>query len=155
FEGRIHPQVRAAYLASPPLVVAYALAGTVDIDLRTEPLGRDPNGRPVYLADLWPSSEDVQETVARAIDSEIFKETYEHIFDGEERWAALKVPTGALWEWDEASTYLREPPCVRDTAPDPSPGRDITSARVPVIVGDAVTTEHISPAGSHLPRSPA
>ena len=91
FEGRIHPQVRASYLASPPLVVAFALAATVDIDLRTEPLGRDSSGRPVYLADIWPTSEDVQKTVAGAIDSDIFKETYEHIFDGEERWAALNV----------------------------------------------------------------
>ncbi len=145
FEGRIHPQVRASYLASPPLVVAYALAGTVDIDLRTDPLGRDRDGRPVYLADLWPSSEEVRETVARALDSAIFKVTYDHIFDGEERWAALRVPTGALWEWDDASTYLREPPFVRGIARQPAPVKDITGARVLVMVGDSVTTDHISP----------
>jgi aconitate hydratase len=155
FEGRIHPQVRASYLASPPLVVAYALAGTVDIDLRTDPLGRDKNGRPVYLADIWPSSEEVRQTVASALDAGIFKETYDHIFDGEERWAALQVPTGALWEWDEASTYLREPPFVRGIAPEPPPVRDITGARVLVMVGDSVTTDHISPAGSIAPGSPA
>ena len=155
FDGRIHPQVRAAYLASPPLVVAYALAGTVDIDLRAEPLGRGKDGGPVYLRDIWPSSDEVKQTVASAIDAAIFKETYEHIFDGEERWAALKVPTGALWEWDEASTYLREPPFVREISPDPQPVRDITSARVLVMVGDSVTTDHISPAGSIAPGSPA
>ena len=155
FEGRIHPQVRASYLASPPLVVAFALAATVDIDLRTEPLGRDSSGRPVYLADIWPTSEDVQKTVAGAIDSEIFKETYEHIFDGEERWAALNVPTGALWEWDDASTYLREPPFVRGIAAEPPAVRDISGARVLVMVGDSVTTDHISPAGSIAPGSPA
>ncbi len=127
----------------------------MDIDLRTEPLGRGKDGGPVYLRDIWPSSDEVKQTVASAIDAAIFKETYEHIFDGEERWAALKVPTGALWEWDEASTYLREPPFVRDIAPDPSPVRDITSARVLVMVGDSVTTDHISPAGSIAPGSPA
>jgi aconitate hydratase len=155
FEGRIHPQVRASYLASPPLVVAYALAGTVDIDLRTEPLGRAKDGAPVYLRDIWPSSEEVRNTVASALDAAIFKDTYDHIFDGEERWAALQVPTGALWEWEEASTYLREPPFVRGIAPEPPPVRDITGARVLVMVGDSVTTDHISPAGSIAPGSPA
>jgi len=155
FEGRIHPQVRASYLASPPLVVAYALAGTVDIDLRTEPLGRDKDGKPVFLRDIWPSSEEVRRTVASSVDAGIFKEAYDHIFDGEERWAALKVPTGALYEWDEGSTYLREPPFVRDIAPQPPPVRHITGARVLVMVGDSVTTDHISPAGSIAPGSPA
>ena len=155
FEGRIHPQVRASYLASPPLVVAYALAGTVDIDLLTEPLGRDKDGKPVFLRDIWPSSEEIKQTVGSAIDAGIFKETYEHIFDGEERWAALQVPAGALYEWDDASTYLREPPFVRGIAPEPPPVTDITGARVLVMVGDSVTTDHISPAGSIAPGSPA
>jgi aconitate hydratase len=155
FEGRIHPQVRASYLASPPLVVAYALAGTVDIDLRTEPLGRDKNGKPVYLRDIWPSSEEVRRTVASAIDSGIFKETYDHIFDGEERWAALQVPTGALYEWDDASTYLREPPFVQGISSEPPTMTDISGARVLVMVGDSVTTDHVSPAGAIAPGSPA
>jgi aconitate hydratase len=155
FEGRIHPQVRASYLASPPLVVAYALAGTVDIDLRTEPLGRGKDREPVYLRDIWPSSDEVKQTVASAIDAAIFKDTYDHIFDGEERWAALQVPTGALWEWDDASTYLREPPFVRGVPPEPPLVRDISGARVLVMVGDSVTTDHISPAGSIAPGSPA
>jgi aconitate hydratase len=155
FEGRIHPQVRASYLASPPLVVAYALAGTVDIDLRTEPLGRDKDGKPVFLRDIWPSSEEVRQTVASAVDAGIFKETYDHIFDGEERWAALQVPAGALYEWDKGSTYLREPPFVRDISPEPAPVADFNGARVLVMVGDSVTTDHISPAGSIAPGSPA
>jgi len=155
FEGRIHPQVRASYLASPPLVVAYALAGTVDIDLRTEPLGDDKSGKPVYLADIWPTSDEVKRTVAGALDPAIFRDTYDHIFDGEERWAALKVPAGALYEWDDASTYLREPPFVHGIDPEPPSVRDITGARVLVMVGDSVTTDHISPAGSIAPGSPA
>jgi aconitate hydratase len=155
FEGRIHPQVRASYLASPPLVVAYALAGTVDTDLRTEPLGLDKNGEPVFLADLWPSSQEVAEAVERAVGPAIFKETYSHIFDGEERWKALKVPQGALYEWDPESTYLREPPFVRDVPPEPPGTADIGLARVLVMVGDSVNTDYISPAGSIAPNSPA
>jgi aconitate hydratase len=155
FEGRIHPQVRAQYLASPPLVVAYALAGTVDIDLRTEPLGTDKHGEPVFLADIWPSSEEIKSTVERAVGSDIFKETYAHIFDGEERWKALKVPQGALYDWDPNSTYLREPPFVQGVTAKPAPPEDIKGARVLVMVGDSVTTDHISPAGSIAPDSPA
>jgi aconitate hydratase len=155
FEGRIHPQVRASYLASPPLVVAYALAGTVDIDLQTEPIGRDRDGKPVFLREIWPSSDEIKQTIASAIDTGIFKETYDHIFDGEERWAALQVPTGAVYEWDDASTYLREPPFVQGIPNEPPPITDITGARVLVMVGDSVTTDHISPAGSIAPGSPA
>jgi aconitate hydratase len=155
FEGRIHPQVRASYLASPPLVVAYALAGTVDIDLQTEPIGRDREGKPVFLREIWPSSDEIKQTIASAIDSGIFKETYDHIFDGEERWAALQVPTGALYEWDGASTYLREPPFVQGIPDEPPPITDVTGARCLVMVGDSVTTDHISPAGSIAPASPA
>jgi aconitate hydratase len=155
FEGRIHPQVRAAYLASPPLVVAYALAGTVDIDMRTEPLGLDKNGDPVFLADVWPSSEEISAAVDRAVSADIFKETYSHIFDGEERWAHLKVPQGALYEWDPNSTYLREPPFVQGMPAKPPGASNITAARVLAMVGDSVTTDHISPAGSIAPDSPA
>ena len=155
FEGRIHPQVRASYLASPPLVVAYALAGTVDIDLRSEPLGLDKNGQTVYLSDIWPSSKEISTAVERAVSPEIFKETYDHIFDGEERWAELNVPKGGLYEWDPESTYLREPPFVRDLSLDPPGFADIKGARVLAMVGDSVNTDYISPAGSIAPDSPA
>ncbi len=155
FEGRIHPLVRASYLASPPLVVAYALAGTVDIDLTSEPLGHDREGRAVFLRDIWPSGSDIAGAVARALSPAIFRESYAHIFDGDERWRGLPVPEGALYEWDAASTYLREPPFVQGLAPEPSPLRDITNARVLAMVADSVTTDHISPAGSIAKDSPA
>jgi aconitate hydratase len=127
----------------------------VDTDLRTEPLGLDKNGEPVFLADLWPSSQEVAEAVERAVGPAIFKETYSHIFDGEERWKALQVPQGALYEWDPESTYLREPPFVRDVPPEPPGTADIGLARVLVMVGDSVNTDYISPAGSIAPNSPA
>ncbi len=155
FEGRIHPQVRASYLASPPLVVAYALAGTVDIDLRTQPLGHDQKGAPVFLRDLWPTSAEVQQAVEQSVKPESFRETYDHIFDGDERWWSLDVPQGALWEWDPESTYLREPPFVRGVPDEPGEITDIKEARVLVMVGDSVTTDHISPAGSIKLDSPA
>jgi len=155
FEGRIHPQVRASYLASPPLVVAYALAGTVDIDLRNDPLGTDDSGAPVYLRDIWPTSAEVESTVASAVKPDSFRETYEHIFDGDERWWSLKVPEGAVWEWDPESTYLREPPFVTGLADEPGKVHDIEGARVLAMVGDSVTTDHISPAGSIKLDSPA
>ncbi len=155
FEGRIHPQVRAAYLASPPLVVAYALAGTVDINLDSDPIGSDANGNPVYLRDIWPTSAEVAASVRQAVSPDIFRETYAHIFDGEERWASLDVPEGGLYEWDAASTYLRRPPFVEGLAPEPPAITDITGARVLVMVGDSVTTDHISPAGSIAKDSPA
>ncbi|MEX0682497.1 MAG: aconitate hydratase AcnA [Dehalococcoidia bacterium] len=155
FEGRIHPQVRASYLASPPLVVAYALAGSVDIDLEHDPIGVDKSGEPVLLKDIWPTSADIQRTVAEAVRPEQFRETYGHIFDGDERWWSLNVPGGALWEWDPESTYLREPPFVMNLAPEPDPIRDIHNARVLVMVGDSVTTDHISPAGAIKLDSPA
>jgi aconitate hydratase len=155
FEGRIHPQVRASYLASPPLVVAYALAGTVDIDLRNEPLGHDQKGVPVFLRDLWPTSAEVQQAVEQSVKPESFRETYDHIFDGDERWWSLDVPQGALWEWDPESTYLREPPFVQGVPDEPGPIADIKYARVLVMVGDSVTTDHISPAGSIKLDSPA
>ena len=155
FEGRIHPQVRASYLASPPLVVAYALAGSVDIDLETEPLGNGDDGKPVYLRDIWPTSSEVQETVQASVRPEQFRDTYGHIFDGDERWWSLAVPESALWEWDAASTYLREPPFVTDLPKEPAPVKNIAGARVLVMVGDSVTTDHISPAGAIKKDSPA
>ena len=155
FEGRIHPQVRASYLASPPLVVAYALAGSVDIDIETEPLGTGKDGNPVYLRDIWPTGAEIQEAVQASVRPEQFRDTYDHIFDGDERWWSLKVPEAALWEWDEASTYLREPPFVANLPKEPAPVRNIAGARVLVMVGDSVTTDHISPAGAIKKDSPA
>ena len=155
FEGRIHPQVRASYLASPPLVVAFALAGTVDIDMVNEPLGTGRDGNPVYLRDIWPTSADVQQAVQESVMPQSFRETYEHIFDGDERWWSLQVPEGRVWQFDPESTYLREPPFVQGLPPEPDPIADIHDARVLVMVGDSVTTDHISPAGSIKLDSPA
>jgi aconitate hydratase len=155
FEGRIHPQVRASFLASPPLVVAYALAGSVDLNLEEDPLGYDPNGDPVYLADVWPTEEEIQEAIATAVTPEMFREEYATVFTGDERWQNLPVPEGDLYEWDAASTYVQEPPFFTDLSPEPQPVADITGARVLAMVGDSVTTDHISPAGSIARTSPA
>ena len=155
FEGRIHPQVRAAYLASPPLVVAYALAGTVDVDLTRDPLGRDRDGRPVYLRDLWPSTREIHQTMAQAVSPELFIERYRDVFTGDETWRTLPVPTGALYAWDPASTYVQEPPFFTDLRLEPAPPTDITGARVLALLGDSITTDHISPAGSIPADSPA
>ena len=155
FEGRIHPQVRASFLASPPLVVAYALAGTVDIDLTEDPLGEDPNGDPVYLADIWPTEEEISDAMARAIQPEMFREEYRTVFAGDERWQNLPVPEGNLYEWDPESTYVREPSFFQNLDADPAAIPDITGARVLAMVGDSVTTDHISPAGSIAKTSPA
>ncbi len=155
FEGRIHPQVRASFLASPPLVVAYALAGSVDIDLTTEPLGIDPNGDPVFLADVWPSEEEVQAAIEQSVDPAMFREEYETVFAGDDRWRALAVPEGNLYEWDARSTYVQEPPFFVDFAPEPPPVQDISGARLLAWLGDSVTTDHISPAGSIPATSPA
>jgi aconitate hydratase len=155
FEGRIHPQVRASFLASPPLVVAFALAGRVDIDLTTEPLGEDPNGQPVYLRDIWPTQAEINETLGRVLKPEQFKEDYGHVFDGDEHWRALPVPASREFEWNPDSTYVREPPFVKDLPKEPAPLTDIAGARVLVAVGDSITTDHISPAGSIGPDSPA
>jgi aconitate hydratase len=155
FEGRIHAQVRASFLASPPLVVAYALAGTVDTDLTAEPLGHDPNGEPVYLADLWPTPQEVQETIASSLTPETFAEEYASVFVGDEQWRSLPVPEGDLYEWDPASTYVQEPPYfLGDPAVMPEVS-DIAGARVLALLGDSVTTDHISPAGSISRTSPA
>ncbi len=155
FEGRIHPQVRGSFLASPPLVVAYALAGTVDIDLTNDPVGTDINGDAVYLRDIWPSTEEVRDVVAQAVTPEVFSKNYAHVFEGDERWQALSNSTGPLFNWDANSTYIQEPPFFKDIAPEPAPVQDIQGARVLVMVDDFITTDHISPAGSFSEKSPA
>ncbi|HEU5440563.1 MAG TPA: aconitate hydratase AcnA [Ktedonobacterales bacterium] len=157
FEGRIHPQVRASYLASPPLVVAYALAGSVDVDLTNEPIGRDPNDQPVYLKDIWPTPQEVAEALSSVVKPEVFTGEYGHVFDGDEHWQALPLPTAGtgLFEWDPSSTYVRKPTFFEGLAPEPQPLSDITGARVLVSVSDSITTDHISPAGSIPTQSPA
>ncbi|MGH9023341.1 MAG: aconitase family protein, partial [Acidimicrobiia bacterium] len=156
FEGRIHPEVRMNYLASPPLVVVYALAGTMDIDLYSEPLGIDPLGEPVYLADIWPSSLEVDHAVEEALESSMFKRSYADVFTGDEHWASLEVPAGDRFAWEPDSTYVRRAPFFDDD-PGVSVGgvADIRGARVLALLGDSVTTDHISPAGSIRADSPA
>jgi aconitate hydratase len=155
FEGRINPDVRANYLASPPLVVAYALAGTVDKDLINEPLGTDEGGEPVYLKDIWPSQEEVAKEIEGALDPEIYKRQYANVYTGNEQWNVVEVPSGDLYEWDPDSTYIQEPTFFKDLSPEPDPLEDIKNARVLVKVGDSVTTDHISPAGAIPSKSPA
>ncbi|MCS6800559.1 MAG: aconitate hydratase AcnA [Dehalococcoidia bacterium] len=155
FEGRIHPLVRAAYLASPPLVVAYALAGTVDRDLTSEPVGLDPAGQPVMLADIWPSPREIADAIAAHVRPEDFRKRYSAIFAGDERWRSLPVPAGALMAWDPRSTYVREAPFFTNFSLDPPPLQNIIGARALVVVGDSVTTDHISPAGAIERTSPA
>ncbi|MEW6059396.1 MAG: aconitate hydratase AcnA [Actinomycetota bacterium] len=155
FEGRIHPLVRASYLASPPLVVAYALAGHVRIDLTTEPLGTGPDGDPVFLRDIWPTPDEVREAIAASMSPAQFEREYGRIFEGDERWNALSTPTGPTYAWDAASTYVKEPPFFEGSALDPGELADILAARCLVKLGDSVTTDHISPAGSIKPDSPA
>jgi aconitate hydratase len=156
FEGRISPDVRANYLASPPLVVAYALAGRVDVDLVNEPLGHDEDGTPVYLRDIWPSQAEIQEALASSLDPQMFKEQYADVFTGNETWNAIPVPQAAeLYAWDPGSTYIEEPPFFMDLTPQVPPTHDIHGARVLALLGDSVTTDHISPAGSIPTDSPA
>ncbi|MDI3258037.1 MAG: aconitate hydratase AcnA [Kyrpidia sp.] len=155
FEGRIHPLVRANYLASPPLVVAYALAGTVDIDLSTEPVGYDPSGNPVYLRDIWPSSEEVRTAIREAVTAELFSGEYAQVFTANRRWNALPTPEGELYQFDPKSTYIQEPPFFVNLAREAGHIADIRGARVLALLGDSVTTDHISPAGSIAPNSPA
>jgi aconitate hydratase A / 2-methylisocitrate dehydratase len=154
FEGRIHPQVKASYLASPPLCVAYALAGTTELDLTSEPLGEDRDGNPVHLEDIWPTADEIKEAMA-SIRPEMFTVEYGRVFEGDENWARLPSPTGDLFEWDESSTYVREPPFFSEIENAPQDPADIIDARVLALVGDSVTTDHISPAGSIPPSSPA
>ncbi len=155
FEGRIHPQVRASFLASPPLVVAYALAGTVDIDLTKEPVGTDVNGDAVYLRDIWPTQEEVRDAVGKAVTSELFERNYAHVFEGDEHWRSLTNAQSELFEWDPNSTYIQEPPFFQGMTDQPEPVKDIHGARVLVMVDDSITTDHISPAGNFAPSSPA
>jgi aconitate hydratase len=155
FEGRINPDVRANYLASPPLVVAYALAGTVDIDLVNEPIGEDSEGNPVYLKDIWPSQAEVAEEVESALDPEIYRRQYADVYTGNEQWNAVDVPSGELYEWDPDSTYIQEPSFFKGLSPEPEGLTDIEGARVLVKVGDSVTTDHISPAGAIPSKMPA
>jgi aconitate hydratase len=155
FEGRINPLVKANYLASPPLVVAYALAGTIDIDLSTEPLGQGSDGKPVYLRDIWPSNEEVSSTLRMAINQGMFEREYARAFDGDANWQGLDVPTGNIYKWDDASTYIKKPPYF-DQMVDPATSvKDFHGMRVLALLGDSVTTDHISPAGSIAKDSPA
>jgi len=155
FEGRINSEVRANYLMSPPLVVAFALAGRIDIDMRKDPLGKGKDGQPVYLADIWPTSREVEDTMAQSITAAMFSKSYGEVFQGDERWRGLSVPNGETYAWDEDSTYIRRAPYFDDMAVKPSPVQDITNARVLAVLGDSVTTDHISPAGSIKKDSPA
>jgi aconitate hydratase A / 2-methylisocitrate dehydratase len=155
FEGRINPDVKMNYLASPPLCVAYALAGTMDIDLLDEPLGQGSDGEDVYLKDIWPSAEDVARTVEEAVRSDMFTSSYAEVFEGDERWNSLEVPEGDRFAWDEQSTYVRKPPFFDELSPEPAPVEDVEGARVLAVLGDSVTTDHISPAGAIKKDSPA
>ncbi|MFA7098105.1 MAG: aconitate hydratase AcnA, partial [Gammaproteobacteria bacterium] len=155
FEGRIHPEVKMNYLASPPLVVAYALAGRMDIDLASEPLGTDANGAPVWLRDIWPSRQEVNDTLAASIHADMFRRCYGDLYQGDRQWNELPAPTGALYAWDEDSTYVKHPPYFAGIQATPAPVRDIHGARVLAVLGDSVTTDHISPAGAIKPNSPA
>lgn len=155
FEGRIHSHVKANYLASPPLVVAYAIAGTVDIDLTTDPLGQDPDGNDVYLKDIWPSSTQIDELIANNIDADMFHKNYGEVYAGSEEWNAIESPDSQLYQWDEASTYIKNPPFFDGMSMQPEGIADIDNARILGVFGDAITTDHISPAGSIDPDSPA
>lgn len=155
FEGRINPDVRANFLASPPLVVAYALAGRMDIDLYEEPLGRDREGNPVFLRDIWPTQEEIRNTIRSAVKSELFREKYADVFRGNEDWRALPSPQGSRYAWDDASTYIRKPPFFEGMGREPEPLREIRGMRVLALLGDSVTTDHISPAGAIPSDSPA
>jgi aconitate hydratase len=155
FEARIHPEVKANYLASPPLVVAYALAGRMDLDLLSEPIGTDDSGNDVYLHDLWPSSQEISDVIAASVQNEMFQRTYADVFTGDDTWRALPVPEGELFAWDDASTYVRQPPYFDGMPREPGTVEDVVGARCLVLLGDSVTTDHISPAGAIKPDSPA
>jgi aconitate hydratase len=155
FEGRIHPLVRANYLASPPLVVAYALAGRMDFDMASEALGNDKNGKPVYLRDIWPTPQEVENAVRAAVKTEMYQKQYSEVFQGDERWRSLPVPEGDRYAWEAKSTYIKRPPFFDEMPRDPQPLADICGARVLAVLGHSVTTDHISPAGSIQPEGPA
>jgi aconitate hydratase len=155
FEGRVHSHVRANYLASPPLVVAYALAGTVDIDLTSEPIGIGNDGKPVFLADIWPSSDEIAQTIKSSVHSSMYTKEYSNVFAGDEHWQRLSVPSGDRYAWDPASTYIKAAPYFENMPMTPPPIGEIKNARVLALFGDSITTDHISPAGSISPKSPA
>ena len=155
FEGRVHAEVRANYLASPPLVVAYALAGNMQVDLATDALGRDLQGNDVYLRDLWPTQQEITQTAAAVVDSTMFRDSYANVYEGSERWRELSAASSDLFAWDEESTYVRRPPYFDSMRAEPGPVPDIRDARVLALLGDSVTTDHISPAGAIKADSPA
>ena len=155
FEGRVHPEIKMNFLASPPLVVAYALAGSLNIDITTEPLGQGSDGKPVYLKDVWPSAADVAAAVAASVDSAMFSKGYANVFSGDANWSAIKTPAGKIYSWDGKSTYVKNPPYFDGMTMTPAPVADIKGARVLAVLGDSVTTDHISPAGNISKSSPA
>ncbi len=155
FEGRVHPEIKMNFLASPPLVVAYALAGSLNIDITTEPLGVGKDGQPVYLKDVWPSSSEVALAVAASVDSTMFKKGYANVFTGDANWSSIKTPAGKIYEWDAKSTYVKNPPYFEGMTMTPAPVLDLKNARVLAMLGDSVTTDHISPAGNISKASPA
>ena len=155
FEGRIHPLVRANYLASPPLVVAYALAGRMDIDLTTEPLGTGSDGKPVFLSDVWPTPQEIASTVRASVTSAQYRKQYSEVYEGDAHWKSMPVPVGDVYQWDPKSTYIKMPPYFENMPKNPAELADIHGARVLAILGDSVTTDHISPAGSIAVDSPA
>src|SRR5690606_25122100 len=148
FEARIHPQVRMNFLMSPMLVVAYALAGVVDVDLLNDPISFDPNQQPVFLRDIWPSSEEILEVMHRVLTPDDFKRNYNEIFEGNEIWKALEVPEDKLYVWDKDSTYIKEAPFFYNISDNPEPLKDVHGARALLVLGDSITTDHISPAGA-------
>src|SRR5450631_735560 len=155
FEGRVHPEIKMNFLASPPLVVAYALAGSLDVDITTEALGQDKDGKAVYLKDIWPSAADVARAVAASVDSAMFKKGYANVFTGDANWSSIKTPAGKIYSWDSKSTYVKNPPYFDGMTMTPAPLRDIQGARALAVLGDSVTTDHISPAGNISKSSPA
>ena len=155
FEGRVHPEIKMNFLASPPLVVAYALAGTMNVDLQSDVLGTGPDGKPVLLANIWPSDKEVAEAVHASLDSAMFKKSYGSVFAGDANWSSIKVPAGKIYAWEEKSTYVRNPPYFDGMTMTPKPVTDVTGARCLALLGDSVTTDHISPAGDIAKTSPA
>ena len=155
FEGRINPDVKMNYLASPILVIAYAIAGTMDFDFETQPLGQDQDGNDVFLKDIWPSTQEIEETIASSITKELYEADYADVFKGDERWQNLEVPTGKTFAWDEKSTYIRKAPYFDGMSKEPQPVSDVKGARVLALLGDSVTTDHISPASTIKPGTPA
>jgi aconitate hydratase len=155
FEGRIHAETQMNFLTSPPLVIAYALAGTMHLDLPNDPLGFDSNGKPIFLRDVWPTTQEIKQVVDEFVKADMFAADYASVFDGDENWRGLEVPTGDMFDWDVTSTYVRRPPYFDGMPREPEPLHDITGARVLVMLGDSITTDHISPAGAIKKESPA